>query len=465
VNDTARRSLRTGLIAGLATLAVLAGTVGSYAYWSAGASATLGAGAATLSTSTSGWASTTLGNEDIPATGSTSLTSTGSITITNTTTTTSSQVPTLTTTFSRASGDAGLAGATTVTVWSVASAASCTPAATPVSPTSGTWSAGVSVSTSLAAGASVTYCVRNTVSDRQNVAVSTGSRTFTPQASAQLSIGNFTGGSTATSTISTDYVYPLQSISAGTWWYVTRALTTWCWDVSGSGTTSGSLLISYACKNNSDTNQDFRFVDADADGYGDFQARHTSALRVAAAASTTSGSAVTMVTANTASATQQWQPQLVAANTYQFVNRHSGLCLSMPAVSSGTATQVTCDGGADQRFTLTQRSTVQLQGFTCTSIGSNQNRTVTYSWVSEPGGPFTVQARQNGSGAWTTIATTSGNSATVAAPIGAPLTSWGAGTYDVQVLNGSGQQVATDTITVTGVYIFFVILDYYYARC
>lgn len=464
MTERTRKPWRTALIAGLATFGILAGTIGSYAYWSAQATATLGVGAATLSTTATGWATTTLGNENVSATSSNSLTSTGSVTITNTTSTTSTSSPTLTATFTRSAGSTTLAAATTLTVWSVPSTASCTTAATPTSPTSGLWSAGVTVTTPLAAGASVVYCLRNTVADRQNADDASGTLSFTPQVSAQLGIGNFTGGSTTTSTISTQYIYPLSTISAGYWWYIMRAGTTWCWDVSGSGTTNGSLLISYACKYNNDDNQDFRFMDGDGDGYGDFQAGHTTGLRVTAAASTTSGSAVDMRTSATGTAVQQWQPQLVAAGTYQFVNKYSGLCLSAPAVSTGVMTQVTCTGGADQRFTLEQRSVIQLATFTCTNTGANANRTVIYTWTADYTGSFTVRARQNAAGAYQAITTASTTgTATVPAPIGTPLTTWGGsgGGTDrtVQIINANGDQVGTGQITI------YNNGSYLYARC
>jgi hypothetical protein len=405
----------------------------------------------------------TLGNENVAVTGSASLTATGSITITNTTSTTSTQSQTLNATFSRSSGSAVLAGATTLTAWPVASTASCTAAAVPVSPTSGTWAAGVTVTASLAPGASVVYCLRNTIADRQSADDPSGTLTFTPQVAASLSAGNFTGGGTATSTISTRYLYPLANITAASWWYIVRAGTTWCADVSGSGTASGSLLIAYGCKNGADTNQDFRFMDADADGYLDIQPRHATGLRVAAAASTTTGSAVDMRTAAATTAVQEWQPQLVAAGTYQLVNQHSGLCLSMPAVSSGVTTQVVCNGGADQKFTLTSRGAVQLIGFACTNIGgTGSNRSVEYDWTADYAvGVLTIQAKLSSSGTWSTLGTTSGTSFAFASPIGVPFTNIN-GTYNVRVQNSANETVATDNITVSNSFLGF---GYDYARC
>lgn len=465
MSERRRFPVRTAIISAIAAFSVLAGTIGSYAYWSATAQANLGVGAATLSTTATTWTTATLGNESVSTAGAISLTSsTASVTITNTTSTTSAQSPTLTATFSRQSGSTTLAAGTTLTVWPVASAAACTAAAVPSGQTSGTWSAGVVVSTPLAAGASQVYCLRNQVADRQAVDDVTGTLSFVPQVAAQLGIGTFTGGATvAGGALSTQYIYPLQTISAGVWNYVKRATTEWCWDINGGSTTSGTTVIAYGCKNNGDLNQDFRFMDGDGDGYGDFQPGSTSALRVATPASAASGSAVTVQTASTGSATQQWQPQLVSSGVYQFVNRYSGLCLSLPAVSAGAATVVTCTGGADQRFTLTTRSVVQLLAFTCTDVGgTGSGRSVQYTWSSDYAvGTLTFQAKHWSTGTWTTLGTTSGTTFAFASPVGSPFTG-STGTYNVRVLTAANDVVATDDITVSNSMFGF---GYNFARC
>ena len=160
--------------------------------------------------------------------------------------------------------------------------------------------------------------------------------------------------------------------------------------------------------------------------------------------------------------TQGWQAQLVAAGTYQFVNKYSGLCLSMPAVSTGPATQVTCTGGADQRFTLTQRAVIQLLSFVCTDVGgTGANRSVRTPGRRLRGRPVhdqreAVQQRNLDADrhhAGTTLA--------FASPVGAPFTS-GTGTFNVQILNADGDQIGTDDITVSRQFIF---AGYYYARC
>lgn len=239
--------------------------------------------------------------------------------------------------------------------------------------------------------------------------------------------------------------------------------TSWCLDVSGSGTTAGSLLISYACKNNSDPNQDWRFLDADGDGYEDIEPRHATNLRIAATASTTSGSAVDMRTAAATSSVQEWQPQLVSSGVYQFVNQYSGLCMSAPSVSTGVVVQTACTGGADQKFQLTKRSVVGLTGITCTSTGSGQNRSASYTWtVDYAAGPYTIKAiSPNGTTTTTLVASQAGTTYAIPAPIGNPFTT--TGTYTIQVLNSVGDVLGTDTFTVSqNGFIFNV---YLYGTC
>jgi hypothetical protein len=132
----------------------------------------------------------------------------------------------------------------------------------------------------------------------------------------------------------------------------------------------------------------------------------------------------------------------------------------MPAVSSGPATQVTCSGSADQRFTLTQRAVTQLLTFTCSNIGSGANRSVQYDWTaSYPAGPYTLNSKPSSGSTWTLVGTSSGTSLDFASPVGAPFTG-ATGTYDVQILNANGDQVGASQITV-----FAMNATHNYARC
>lgn len=461
---------RTGLIAGLVTFSVLAGATAGYAYWSAAASANLSAGAATLTASVSGLTGATVGNESIDAAGSTALVTTGAVTFTNTTNTTSTQSETLQATFSSSGGDASLAAAAQLTVWSVASAGACTAAAVPSSPATGNWGTGVTVTRTLAPGASAVYCMRTTIPDRQDAAGASGARSFTTQAQAALSVQNFSGTAAQTASFGTRYLFPLQQISSGAWNNIVRAGTSICLDVNNNGTSSGTSAIAWGCKNNTDQNQDFRYLESGADGYGEIQPRNATGLRLAAPAGLTPGSGLSFVTAD-GSARQQWQPQLVASGTYQFVNRYSGLCLSLGTTNAQVATEVACSGGADQKFTLAQRAVIQLSGLSCSSIGSGDQRTVRYSWTPDAGGPYTFNARRTSSSAWTPLITgVTGSSATVPAPLGSPLTGWGAGTYDVQILDSTGNQVGSTEVRVRAqdrwvVWPLWSEVDYYYATC
>ena len=351
------RPARLGLIAGLVTFVVLAGTVAGYAYWSGQATGTTGIGAANVTVTSSGMPTQTLANESVTAAGALSLATTGSVTFTNTTTTTSTQSQALRVVFSRASGSAAMAGAVTLTVWEVAAATSCTDTATPTSPTSAPWSAGVTVNKTLAPGAAVTYCLRSSTADRQNVSSASGSLSFVPQAAATLTSNSFTGTATPTGTVATRYIYPPSAISSSFWYNFKRAAPEMCWDVTAASTTSGSAVISFACKNDAGLNQDFRLTDDNGDGYGDLQPRHATALRIDQQSSNLSGATLLMITTSAGGPSQSWQPQLVSAGVYQLVSRYSGLCLNTSATSTAPLTQVTCNGSADQRFTLTQRAT------------------------------------------------------------------------------------------------------------
>jgi hypothetical protein len=129
-------------------------------------------------------------------------------------------------------------------------------------------------------------------------------------------------------------------------------------------------------------------------------------------------------------------------------------------------TQVVCNGGADQKFTLTQRSVVQLTGLTCSNVGgSGSNRSVSYSWTADyTTSTLTWQAKLSSGNTWTTLGTSTGGTSgtfAFASPVGTPFTGT-TGTYNVQVLTSAGDVVATDSITVSN---SFLGLGYNYARC
>jgi hypothetical protein len=313
------------------------------------------------------------------------------------------------------------------------------------------------LASTLAKTVAATYCIRTTITERQAAGSATGATSFVPQIAANLAVGNFTATATATAPVgqATHYIYSLASISSSTWYMVKSSGQ--CMDVSGGGTSAtGTAVISYGCKTTDTTNQEWQFVQDGTTGYYDITPRSgtTTSVRADVNGATTNGSAVTVRT-DSASAGQLWQPQLVAAATYQFVNKLTGFCLTSTATSTGNVTQAICDGSAAQKHTLTSTGTVappQLQNLTCTTTGTGGNRRVSFSWTSASYGGYVVQAERT-AGIWYPVAPTTATTASGANVDGtlpaspARILDWNDGDYDVRILNGTGDVVGTSTIT------------------
>jgi hypothetical protein len=452
------KPLRRGIAAAIVVALLATGSGVAYAAWTASVTATSTASAATLTVTTANVSSlaATLGNEAIASTGSVSLTSTGSVTVANTTTTTSTTVPALTLTLSSASGS--LASAVNATVWYQANGVCTAATAVGSGSVTGAWSGPVVLTSTLAKGASATYCVRSTIANRQNAAVAAGAQSFTPQVSATLTVGSFTGTASAQSSTAqtTRYLFPVATPTATSWYMVKRATTNLCMDVSGAGTTSGTAVITYTCKTSDFANQEWQFTQDGTTGYFDIKGRGAQSLRVDAQ----SGS-VAVVT-DGAAVTQLWQPQLVASGVYQFVNKSTGLCL-VSSASSGTTpmTVATCDGSASQRFSLTETSTGgtgSLQGLSCDDYTNATNISIT--WTGNGLGPYRTQVQRNstwytvntGTSAWQSNAEIQGSSVPTGSNPG-PLADWPDGTYPMRIIDssnnvvGSGLSVEVYTVT------------------
>jgi hypothetical protein len=450
-----RRSLRLGLIAGAVVVMLGIGVGAASALWSSAVTATSTATAAQLAVTTANFTSNayTFGNE--------ALTTTGSVTVTNTTSTTSTKLPSLTLTLSRASGDAALATAAGVTIWYQATGTCTTSTAVGSGAVTGTWNTPVVLTSTLAKTVAATYCVRTTIADRQAAGSATGATSFVPQIAANLAVGNFTATATATAAAgqATHYIYSLATIASNTWWMVKSSGQ--CMDVSGGGTSAnGTAVISYACKTTDTTNQEWQFVQDGTTGYYDITPRSgiTTSVRADVNGATTNGSAVT-VRADSATAGQLWQPQLVAAGTYQFVNKLTGFCLTSTTTSTGAVTQAICDGSAAQKHTLTSTGSVapaQLQNVTCSAGTLSQDATL--SWTSASGGPYTVEAERT-AGDWYRIAPVTGTTASGAAIDGAlpttpsSLLNWSTGDHNIRITNAGGV-VGTSTITVEALWTY-----------
>lgn len=430
---------KLGIAAFLVAFFVLAGSTAGYAYWVTSVSATSTVGAATLSLSTSNFTSVgyTFGND--------ALVTTGSVTVANTTTTSSTRSGAVTLTFGPAA-TATLAGKVTASVWSTTSAANCTATTTvPGGATTALWSASPAVSTTLAPGASAVYCIRSSVASRETLATSGGSMTFSPKITATITVGSFTGSTSATTTQSSQYVYPAATPDTTHWMWIrpnfSNASYDYCADVSGAGSTTGTIVISYDCKTSGAANQQWDLSPSGVTGYFTIAPRNASGLRIDDNSSTASGAAVTVNTAGTASTAtnQQWQLQTVSPGVYEIVSAYSGMCLtSMSGTGEnlGGMTQAPCAGTVYQQFLLSQA----FQSFSCsTGLGS-----WTWSWTSAATGPYHVLVTHGGTMSEVATTATTASGATLAF---STVSSYGLGTFSVSFVDGNGTLVGTGTIT------------------
>ncbi len=433
--------LRTGrgkitIVAFLTTFGVLAGATTGYAYWQSSVSSTSTVSAANLTLSTTNFSSVgyTFGNN--------SLVTTGSVTVTNSTVTTSTTPGAVSLTFD-SNATAILAGKVTLNVWSTVSAANCTAAAiVPVGATSGLWSTNTVVTTTLAASASSIYCVRSSIVARESVASFGGTYTFTPTITGTITLGNFTGSATATTTTqSTQYIYPAVTPDTTHWQWIrpnfASASYNYCLDVSGASTSSGTIVISYGCKIAGASNQNWKFTASGNSGYITIQPRNATTLRVDNSGSTASGAPLSVITGgnNTTATNQQWQLQQVSAGVYQFVNALSGLCLTSPGGSDqnlGQITQSVCSGGQSQQYLISQA----FEAFSCSATSNAWN----FAWTSAATGPYQVQVQ----GTTTDIAVTSTGAVT---GISVSTTPYGKNTTTaVNFIDANGTIVGTGTL-------------------
>ena len=439
------RRLKLAIAAALTAFFVLAGTTAGFAYWTSSNSVTSTLRAATLTLSTTNFTSVgyTFGND--------SLVTTGSVTVTNTTTTTSTQNGAVSLTFGPAAS-ATLAGKVTATIWPTLSAANCTSNATvPTGAPSAFWSTSPVLTTSLAKGTSAIYCIRSSIASRETVATSGGALTFQPKITGTITVGNFVGTTSATTTQSTQYIYPATTTADVSHWFWIRpnfSNTTYnyCLDVSGGGGTNGTIVISYGCKNDGASNQNWKFTASGVAGYYTIQPRSATGLRVDDNSSTASGGSITVNTMGTASTTtnQQWQLQLVSAGVYEFVSAYSGMCLTSPSGADqnlGNLTQSPCTGSVYQQFKVSQA----FENFGCTVSGNNW----VCSWPPATTGPSHVSVTHGTTTTElvTTAATASG------ATLAFSAANYGAGTYNVLFVDSLGTAVGGGTITISNFFL------------
>lgn len=372
-----RRFNAMAIVAAIAVFSVLAGTGASYAYWSANASRTVNSTTGNVQVTVSGFTAGQIQNHVKQTV--------GYVTVTNTTVqNASSTTPaTLSLTVGASSGNA-FATVAGVVVWPAAgnSSANCTLAATTPGSQSGSWSPGVTITGSLAKGASAIYCVRTTVANPVDAGSASGTTSFPATVSATLSVHNFTGTASMAPTMSTAHIYPLGSPTLNSWMRLRLGSTTGrnCLDVSGSGG-AGTVVIQWGCHAN--LNQKWRITSVAGTDYVRLAPQHADTTRLAAT-STNNGADIIIQAANTSNTLQDWQFQQSGTGRYQLVNRATGYCLTSQSLTAdvGTAmTQTPCNSSDLQWFL----PDVSLSNFVCTASTTGADRNLSLSWGSTTG--------------------------------------------------------------------------------
>lgn len=381
---------RLPLVAGVVAFLLAAGSGTAWAYLTTQLQATASVTTAAVAVSQAGF-NTPATTKYLPS----ALSSTRSFTVTNNSALAGTATVSLSTTGVRAAS-------LTLSVWPVASAAACTDATTvpTTGVTSGTWSS-LTLTSTLGAGATTTYCARTTIPNWRSVTDASGTWSVAPVSSVSLSASGWT--TTAASLTHTQTVagfYPLvtspffDASLSSTWFTVRNANATGlCLDVSGSGG-SGTSVLSWNC--HLDSNQRWQFVPVSGTDQSlvTLRPRHDRDLRVTTAVPTAGGAAaVTVQTASTALA-QQWYVQQVSGGVvpvYQLVSAATGRCLPMYTSSSNTQlATVECD-------TTAARVVFQREPLTFSSSGN----TATVTWGTVPGETMTLQRLVGGS--WTFV--------------------------------------------------------------
>jgi hypothetical protein len=292
------------------------------------------------------------------------------------------------------------------------------------------------VATTLATGASAIYCLRSSIASRESVAAVGGTMSFTPRVTGTITVGNFTGTTTATATQATQYIYPAYTSQLTSTWNWIRPNTTWitgspklCMDVSSGGTSSGTQIISNNCSLPGTTNQLWQFTAASVAGYYTITPKNAQSLRLDNL-STTNGDSIRVATAS-GSTGQMWQLQQVSTGVYEIVNAYSGYCLN-PAVAFVNYSQFPCNGGLPQLFTISPA----LTGYTCAVNGN----TVSWSWTGPLSSAYAVNVTTSGG-------TTSQVLASTTSPASFSVAGYAAGTYTVTFVDSYGTNVASGTFT------------------
>lgn len=404
--------LRGGIVATLALTLAMTGAGITFALWSSSASLETDASTAELALTAENFSSTdfTFRNH--------ALKTRSSVTITNTTNTASELAADLTLAFGTTAGSsAALAQSVSVKVWRVSAGTNCTTATLADSDAegSGTWALFPSITETalLKHGQQAQYCIESAATDgeRSGLASVTGSATISPQITAKLTAGNFTATAVKVASQKTNYIYPAHNQPAPSTWYnvVNTGANQRCVDVGGGNGANGTAIINYRCKLDGTLNQDWGLVTASyAPRYVKIVTRYTSGSSPAQnlAIGPTSSGAVQVQTPDANSRAQQWQFQLRSnsgtTDTFQIVNRDSGLCLQGNATEESAIVLRECDGSALQGFTLAPRLQVApVLTLACVDTGAG----VTFSWTGKAIEEYKLEVAQVGSSTFVPLKT------------------------------------------------------------
>ncbi len=435
-----RRFATTTAVTAIVLSSVLVGTGTSYAYWSATTNATVSTTSGDVEVSVGAFTTTTLANHRREVTFPVTVTN-------NSVQNNPATLADLSITLSRDPAGVGFSGVTTVSIWDQ-SAAACTAVSPPVL-ASGSW-AGVTVSgLTIGKAAPKTYCVRTTLPRASDAGTSTGTNSFTARVSATASVGDFTDTDVRTAVQSTEYIYPVGSVSSSRLWIVRQGSATGeCMDVSGGGTSNpGTDVIRWAdCHQGA--NQQWQFLPSSTPGYYLIRPQSSPAATVLV----TGGGATVKVQSQTGAANQQWELQQKSGSIYQIVNRDTGYCLTAATAGSAMTTSA-CSGAATQAFHFTNYGNVTFANFDCSATTNTSPRRLNLSWSSVNGlyvGDFRVQL--NGS----TVATIPSTQTSVQIPIAGNAYSSGFlgadRDYPYTVIDDSGAVWGQGTFTVSGLF-------------
>lgn len=372
---------RLALMAGITAFVMTAGGTAGWAYFTASVGGTGSLSTQSVSVTQAGFGD--MDEKYLPS----ELSATGSFTVTNTGSIDGTATVTIAAPQSWASG-------LPIRVWPT-TAAACGATNPPGAALSGTWAAPPALTPTLAAGASITYCVRTTIADWKELTSASGSQQANPAINVSLNAAGWVA-TTATGTShvqQTAGMYPLttgffdESFSR---WHTVRANAGagYCLDVNASGGT-GTAVIAYGC--HSDSNQRWEFVPVAGTSQSLVTVRPRHAMGTRLTYSSGNG---TIQTSSTGAAAQRWYVQQIDANRFQLVSAVTGLCLSLTATSSAAAAMVACDSSSAQ---------LRFEREPLTMATSGSTITLTFGGSNIPGG--TLQRCTNAAcTSWTAVA-------------------------------------------------------------